>query len=164
MQQDLSAPPAPAATHRRRLFSILGGLGILLTILLIAAIVIPLFLHSQSEGSGPQRVTTGPHITRIQTGTGFDQKKARVLGETSNFSTGQVVYVVFTVVNKDPHAQVVLHLFQGTTRKLTSAPLNPEVGTNVYASYALLHHTGQYRWEADYNGVAEASITFSLSA
>lgn len=162
MQQSLEAPPSPARKNRR-LPSVLGIVGIILAILIIAAVITTSIITRQNQYSGPQQVTVGKHITQIQTGTGFDQKKARVQGQTGNFSTSQAVYVVFTVVNQDPKAQVVVKLFDGTTLQNTSAALNPEIGTNVYSDVAIIHQSGGYRWEVDYNGATEASITFNVS-
>lgn len=162
MQQSVEAPPS-LARKSRRLLSVLGIAGIILAVLIIAAVLITSIITRQNQSSGPQQVTIGKHITQIQTGTGFDQKKARVQGQTGNFSASQVVYVVFTVVNQDPKAQVVVKLFDGNTLRDTSATLNPEAGTNVYSDVAIIHQSGGYRWEVDYNGAAEASITFNVS-
>lgn len=163
MQQNVEAPRSPAPKSSR-LPSVLGIAGIILAVLIIVAVIITAILTRQNQNSGPQQVTTGQHITRIQTGTGFDQKKARVQGETGSFSASQAVYVVFTVVNQNPKARVVIKLFAGSTLQAPSQTLNPEVGTNVYSDDAIIHQSGGYRWEVDYNGVAEASITFNVSS
>ena len=162
MQHYVEAPPPPAPKSRR-LPSLLGIAGIALAVLIIAAVITSIIIR-QNQSSGPSQVTTGQHITKIQTGTGFDQKKASVQGQTGVFSTNQAVYVVFTVVNQDPKARVVVKLFAGNTLQNTSDTLNPEVGTNVYSDVAMINQSGGYRWEVDYNGAAEASITFNVSA
>lgn len=162
MQQDVEAPPSPTPKSRR-LSSRLGIAGIIVAVLIIAVIIITSIIARQNQSSGPQQIVTGPHITQIQIGTGFDQKEARVLGQSGNFSTSQAVYVVFTVVNKDPKAHVLVKLFAGNTLQNTSNTLNPEVGTNAYSDVAIIHQSGGYRWEVDYNGIAEASITFNVS-
>ena len=159
MQQSVEAPPSPARKSRR-LPSLLRIAGIILAVLIIAAVLITSII---THSSGSQQVTIGKHITQIQTGTGFDQEKARVQGQSGNFSASQAVYVVFTVVNQDPKAQVVVKLFAGSTLQDTSATLNPEAGTNVYSDVAIIHQSGGYHWEVDYNGAAEASITFNVS-
>jgi hypothetical protein len=162
MQQPVKAPPAPAPKKNRRLSSLLGIAGIILAVLILVVIAIPIIIgHIQS--SQPQQVTTGRHITKIQTGTGFDQKKAQVQGQSGSFQASQAVYVVFTVVNQDPKAQVVVKLFAGNTLQNTSDTLNPDVGTAVYSDLAIIYQSGSYRWEVDYNGAVEASITFNVS-
>ena len=161
MQQPVKAPPAPAPKNRRRP-SRLGIAGIILAVLVLVAIVTTIIVR-QIQSSEPQQVTTGKHITKIQTGTGFDQKKAQVQGQSGSFHTSQPVYVVFTVVNQDPQAQVVVKLFAGNTLQNTSDPLNPEVGASVYSDLAIIYQSGSYRWEVDYNGAVEASITFNVS-
>lgn len=161
MQQPVKAPPDPAPKNRR-LPSLLGIAGIILVVLIIVVFITSVIVR-QTQSSGPQQVTTGKHITNIQTGTGFDQKKARVQGQSGNFHASQAVYVVFTVVNQDPKAQVVVKLYAGNTLQNTSDTLNPEVGTNVYSDLAIIYQSGSYRWEVDYNGAVEASITFNVS-
>jgi ribosomal protein L40E len=162
-------PPARPARQtvrpgkRRGWYYVLVGIGTLLAILIMVVVVLAVLIRIQPGGAPQQPTMTGPHITRIQTGTGFDPSKSLVLGETQNFKAGQAVYVVFTVVNQDPNAQVVLKLFAGSTLEATSAPLIPDVGTNVYANEAVVQRTGEHRWEVDYNGHAEASISFNVS-
>ncbi len=163
MQQELSAPPAQAPKSRGRLLSVLSGIAAVLALLIVIAVLLASLLSGQTTRTGPQQVKTGPHITKLQTGTGFDQQKARIQGESGTFSANHAVFLVFTVVNQNPNAQVVLKLFSGSTLEVSSTPLNPEVGTTVYADDAIVHHTGQYHWELDYNGVAEASISFTVS-
>jgi hypothetical protein len=141
----------------------LGGIGALLAIVMIVVAVFAILIRIQTGGSAQQPTTTGPHITKIQTGTGFDQSRSLVLGETQNFKAGQAVYVVFTVVNQDPNAQVILKLFAGSTLEAASTALTPDVGTNVYANEAVVQRTGGHHWEVDYNGHAEATISFNVS-
>jgi hypothetical protein len=161
MQEELAAPPAPKS--QGRLLYVLSGIAAALAVLIVIAVGLASLLTGQTTNPGPQQVKTGPHIIKLQTGAGFDQQKARVQSESGTFNVGQPVFVVFTVVNQNPNAKIVLKLFSGSTLKLTSAPLNPEVGTTVYANDAIVHQAGQYHWEIDYNGVAEASISFTVS-
>lgn len=164
-QQPHARPARRAArSGRRRVwYYLLGGIGTLITVVALVVLIVALLIRIQPGGTVQQATTTGPHITRIQTGTGFDQTRASVLGATQNFRSGQAVYIVFTVVNQTPNAQVVLRLFLGNTLETTSAPLTPDVGTNVYANEAVVQKTGEHRWEVDYNGQAEASISFNVS-
>jgi|GEM_PF-2242292 len=157
------APLPPRPPSRRRLFA-LGGIGALLILLIVILALLVSTLISQSGGAALQPTTTGAHITSIQTGTGFDTTKSSVTGQTQHFQSGQAVFVVFTVVNQNPNAQVVLKLFQGSALEMTSKPLTPDVGTNIYADYAIVHKGGAYTWEADYNGTAEARISFNVSS
>jgi hypothetical protein len=161
MQQPVKAPPDPAPKNRR-LPTLLGIAGGILAVLILVVIITSIIAR-QSQNSGPQQITTGKHITKIQTGTGFDQKSAQVQGQSGSFRANQAVYVVFTVVNQDPKAQVVVKLFAGSTLQNTSDTLNPDVGTSVYSDLAIINQSGSYRWEVDYNGAAEASITFNVS-
>lgn len=161
MQQEQLAPPAPRS--RGRLLYVLSGIAAALAVLIVIAALLASVFTGQTTHPGSQQVKTGPHITKLQTGAGFDQQKARVQSEGGAFSVGQPIFVVFTVVNQNPNAKIVLKLFSGSALKITSAPLNPEVGTTVYANDAIVRQAGQYHWEIDYNGVAEATISFIVS-
>lgn len=161
--------PRAAPTHRaarpgrrRGWYILLGGLGALLALGIVVVVIAALLFRTQI-GDTTQQTTTGSHITKIQTGTGFDQTRSLVLDATQNFSAGQAVFVVFTVVNQNPNAVIIVKLFSGSTLELTSNSLNPDLGTNVYADEAVVQRTGGHHWEVDYNGHAEASISFTVS-
>ena len=160
------ATPTRRAAHpgrRRGWYYLLGGLGALLAIVIVVVVIAAVLIRIQPGGTTQQHITTGSHITKIQTGTGFDQSNSLVLGATQNFSVGQAVFVVFTVVNQNPNAQIVLKLFAGSTLELTSDPLNPNMGISIYADEAVVQKTGEHHWEVDYDGSAEASISFTVS-
>jgi hypothetical protein len=111
-----------------------------------------------------QQSTTGPHITTIQTGTGFDQNNGTVQGEGQTFKTNQEIWVVYTVANPDAGAQVVVKLLASDGSLIdsgNSAPL--DTSTNVYANSLHLDTAGIYSVEIDYNGTAEATINFQVT-
>jgi len=163
MQHEHVAPSKPALERRGRLLYLFSGSAAALAVLIVIAVALALLFNGQLGSTGPQQVKTGPHIPKLQTGAGFDTQKDRVQDESETFSPGQAVFVVFTVVTQDANARIVLKLFYGITLQVTSAPLNPEQGSSIYADEAIVHTTGQYHWEVDYNGVTEASISFTVS-
>lgn len=106
-------------------------------------------------------IKTGTHIINIQTGTDFTDEQ--VVGEADTFTVGQTMYVVLTVATQVTNAQVVLKLYLDQLED-TSAALTPRQGTHAYAVPIHLGAPGIHRVEADYNGVPEASITFTVIA
>ncbi len=128
--------------------------------ILFSSILIIFILFGCGTG---QTVVKGTHITKIQTGTGYDQRNATVEGETGTFMVGQTLYIVFTVDTQDKNAQVTLKLFQGNTLDDTSVPLSVQSGTHVYSKSISLNSTGSYNIEIDYNGKSEASINFKVT-
>lgn len=145
----------PARKSRRGLFIGLG-VSVIVVIVVIAAL-------ANGLGGFKQQVTTGTHVTKIQTGTGFDQNTGVVTGEKDSFTTGDDVFIVYTVTNPAPGAQVILKLFLGSTLESTSPPVALDTQTNSYANDVTVQNTGEHKVELDYNGVAEGSITFNVT-
>jgi hypothetical protein len=117
-----------------------------------------------SPNNGGQNATTGTHITKIQTGTGFDQNNNIVTGETSTFKGGGAAWVVFTIDTQDASATIQLKIINEGTQTGQSDPENITAGTVVDAYQLTLRNTGSDKVEIDYNGVAEASITFTVTS
>ncbi len=154
--------PLPARSSRKRglLYTLLGTL-LLLLCFIIGALV---SVISSSFNAAQQPPTTGAHITSIQTGLGFDTTKALVTGPTRSFKVGQAVFIVFTVNNQDPNAQIVVKLFRDSALESTSNPLTPEIGTNTYAIPIVLHSAGAHSCQIVYNNTTEASISFNVTS
>lgn len=112
--------------------------------------------------SSCQQVTTGQHIIKIQTATGFDQKSGVVQGQGDTFRTGETLYIVFTVKTDDEKAQVTLKVFQGKELEDTSLPVVIQKGEHIYSQTITLNSTGKNTVEIDYNGVSEGSIVFNV--
>lgn len=141
----------------------------------VVVIIVPIILTSSlvscsssasTKAAAPsQTVTVGAHIISIQTGTDFDQQKGVAQGITGVFRNGETVFVVFTVKTSDKNAQIVLKLFQNHELEDTSQVIMPKGGTHVYAKSIDLNNngvTGTNVVEIDYNGVAEAQISFTV--
>jgi flagellar basal body-associated protein FliL len=106
----------PKQKSNKTLYTILGVIGGLVVVAIIGCIVISslakkavttgLATINQTETAVAQQTNnaeatataaagqltgnpvTGPHITKIQMGTGFDQNTGAVIGETYNFTKG----------------------------------------------------------------------------
>lgn len=109
-----------------------------------------------------QQVTTGKHITAIHTGTGFNENTGAVEGEKSTFSTGETVWIVYTVTNPDQGATVVLKLYNNGVYESSSDPVNLDPVTNTYANSVNANLVGPHEVVIYYNGSPEASITFNV--
>lgn len=116
-------------------------------------------------GKFTQQITTGKHVTAVSTGTGFDENTGAVEGKKSTFSTGDTVWIVYTVTNPDQGATVVVKLFLGSdsTPEDTSDPVDLDPVTNTYANSIQVENTGTHKVELYYNGTLEASITFNVT-
>ncbi len=159
--------PAPRLSKAQR--HLIVAIGVLLTVLLESGGLAASFFLSGHQSAlfrlfSGQQVTTGAHITKIQTGTGFDQNTGVVTGETGTFRVGQTAYVVFTVQTSDSSPQVILKLFLGDQLEDTSDTLAPDQGTHVYSRSVSLIAAGKHKIEVDYNGAFEASITFDVTS
>ena len=159
------APPPPVypvmqppQRSRRGLFVALGGIGVFVVILIVVCVVLGGVL-----GKFTQQVTTGTHVTAIHTGTGFDQNTGAVTGEKNSFSTGDTVWIVYTVTNPDAGAHVVLKLYNNGSYESSSDPVQLDSTTNTYANSVQVQQTGTHKVEIDYNGVAEGTITFNVT-
>lgn len=116
-----------------------------------------------TQGPFTQSSTTGTHITKIQTGTGWDQNSGDVQGETATFHPGDTVYTVFTVdLNGDSSAQVEIKYSLNGSQTDTSGPQSI-TESNVYSYKAPIgSSTGIYTIEVDYNNTPEATITVNV--
>lgn len=162
---NFGAPPPPVypvmqppQKSRRGLFYALGGVGVAVVILLVVCVVL-----ANIGGKFTPQVTTGTHITKIQTGTGFDENTGAVKGEKSTFSTGDTVWIVYTVTNPAQGAKVVLKLYNNDTYESSSDPVDLDPVTNTYANSVQVEQTGTHKVELYYNGTLEGSITFNVT-
>lgn len=131
----------------------------------VVILIVVVVVLAGSFGKFTQQITTGKHVTAIHTGTGFNEQTGAVEGEKSTFSTGDTVWIVYTVTNPDQGATAVVKLFLGSdsTPEDTSDPVDLDPVTNTYANSIQLENTGTHKVEIDYNGVAEATITFNVT-
>ncbi len=153
-----STPPGSSYRRQRarRRGMLFGALG------LIVVCIVGIVVVANVVGKFKQEVTTGPHITNIQVGTGIDEHTGEIKGATDTFHTGEKVYVAFTVVTQDPKAHVVLYLYaNGTLEATDSVPLDPDA--THYGDSVVVRNTGEHKVEVVYNGAAEASITFHVT-
>ena len=118
---------------------------------------------SPTQGTFTQTSTTGTHITKVQTGTGWDQQSGAVQGETASFNPGDTVYTIFTVdLQGDSSAQVEIKYILNGSQTDTSGPQSI-TESNVYSyNSSIGTDTGVYTIEIDYNGTPEATITIDV--
>jgi hypothetical protein len=153
-QAPVFTPVAPKPKSRRGI--LFGAIG-----LIAACIVVAVAFSALSKFK--QEITTGPHITKIQVGTGQNADTLEITGATDTFKNDSTVYVSFTVVTQDANAQVVLKLYADSTLQDTTEPVTPDVGTTVYGNSTVVHNAGKHTFEVDYNGTKEATITFNVT-
>ncbi len=122
--------------------------------------------NSSAPGSFQQHSTTGPHITAIQTGTGFDRNTGEVEGEKAVFTLSDDIWVVYTVADPDPDVQTVTVKLLDANGKFIdsgdSALLDPQ--TNQYANEVTITKAGVYNIEIDYKDTPEATINFLVTS
>ncbi len=141
----------------------------LVLVLVLAVIGVSFVVTRPHGGSGFQQDTmTGADIIDIQVGTGYDTTTQMITGETDTFHVNNRVYVAFTVASDATSAEARLTLkddADGTVYEMSyQVGLDSEFGyyqSNIVDSAALTA-TGVYKWEVDYNGAPEASITFQV--
>ena len=116
-----------------------------------------------TQGPFTQTSTTGTHITKIQTGTGWDQSSGAVQGETASFHPGDTVYTVFTVDLKGTSsAKVEIKYLLNGSQTDTSGPQSI-TESNVYSYNSAIGTTpGVYTIEVDFNNTPEATITVQV--
>lgn len=117
-----------------------------------------------TTGDFTQTHTTGPHITQIQTGTGFNTTTGDVEGEKATFTTSEKIWVVYTVANPDAGAVVLVKLLDDTGNLIDSGnSADLDTQTNQYANSVTINTAGIYNIEIDYNGAKEATINFKVT-
>jgi hypothetical protein len=113
---------------------------------------------SSTPSNFHQEVTTGQHITSIQVGTGIDITSGSVRGERDTFHVGDIACVVFTFT--DLSSGIDVKLFEGTDLHDLGAINSARATYNGICRSVQL--PGIDKWEVDYNGTPEASITFQV--
>ncbi len=152
------ATPAKSRPLRRRDL-LLGSVALAL----LVAVTIGVLAHNAAQSTGfQQQVTTGPHITSIQVGTGVNLQSGSVQGATDTFHTGDTVYVVFTVSNGGLENTFNIRLYDNTNDVVYSDMYSSAEGAAQFNSATVVTQAGIYKWEIDYNGTPEASITFQV--
>ncbi len=130
---------------------------------LLVAVTIGVLTHNAAQSTGfQQQVTTGPHITSIQVGTGVDPESGSVQGATDTFHTGDMVYVVFTVSNGGLENTFNIRLYDNANDVVYSDMYSSAERAAQFNSATVVTQAGIYKWEIDYNGTSEASITFQV--
>ncbi len=160
---EMFTPPQPAASpsqprHMRRNLLLSG-----VAFALLVAVTIGVLTHNAAQSTGfQQQVTTGPHITSIQLGTGVDPESGSVQGATDTFHTGDMVYVVFTVSNGGLENTFNIRLYDNANDVVYSDMYSSAERAAQFNSATVVTQAGIYKWEIDYNGTSEASITFQV--
>jgi hypothetical protein len=68
---------------------------------------------------------------------------------------------VFTIYAADSKEEIVVNLLlPDNTLQGSIAKFAPYTGTYDYSTSQIINGSGTYKWEIDYNGSPEASITF----
>jgi serine/threonine protein kinase len=169
-----SAPPAKETTRPKRRnvrpLVIVGSLILILAI--IAGGIFALNFSPASTSSTPsssptpfsfhQEVTTGPHITSIHVGTGVDPTSGNIQGETDTFHIGDTVHLVFSAPGSNNDHLTVTLFHNSSQEEKIDYPSSIFKARTGYTDPFIVAETGIYKWEVDFNGTPEASITFQV--
>jgi hypothetical protein len=174
-QQPFAAPVAQPPQKKSKALPItLGIIAVILIVCVGGGIVVTKLVSNAVNNAAntlgtavattfsQQEVTTGAHITSVQTGTGFDQNTGEVIGQKDTFNAGDEAWVVYVVTNPDPGAQVVLKLYNNGTYELSANAPQLDTQTNSYANSFVVNQAGVHKVELYYNDSLEASITFNV--
>jgi serine/threonine protein kinase len=158
----ISVPPVKETVRPKR-----RGRPLVITVslILILAVIAGGIVALTYFNSFHQEVTTGPDITSIQVGTGIDPSSGIVQGQTDTFHSGDTVYLTFSIANQDASREILSalddKLFYNKSLYYVGATSPTEVAT-IFVDSEIVRNTGPYKWEVDYNGDPEASITFQV--
>lgn len=151
-----------ARAKRRTLFLVI--LGSIILVVVITGVWVSLEAHSSPTGF-QQSVTTGPHITNIEVGTGVPNSGS-VQGQGATFTAGSPSCISFNVQNGNSPADIDAVLTQGNTTVFSGSVVqglspNWQGPFWICSQYNILND-GVYQWVVNYNGSPEASITFQI--
>jgi lipoprotein signal peptidase len=147
--------------YRTTILVVVGSFVLILVIIIGVAII----NQAQTTATFHQEVTTGPHITSIEVGTGISNSGLQQQGET--FQAGNPSCISLNVHNGSSPGYIDAVLSQGNTTVFSGSVVR---GLSPYwqgpfwicSQYNILN-PGVYQWVVNYNGSAEASITFQVT-
>jgi hypothetical protein len=155
-----SIPIDKAVRHRRRtMFLVIVGIFILILMIIIGAVIIN---QAQTGSTFHQEVTTGPHITSIEVGTGISGLQQ----QEETLQAGNPSCISFTVHNGSSVGYIDADLLQGSNTVFSGSVIRGmspyfQGNLSICSQYNILNN-GVYQWVVNYNGSAEASITFQV--
>jgi hypothetical protein len=155
-----AAAPPKQKRHTKLLVSVGSA------IVLLALIGVWIGAQAQAPSTAfQQEVTTGSHITSIEVGTGI-LNSGLVQGQADTFQAGKPSCISVTVHNGSSPGYIDAVLFQGSNTFFSGSVirgLNPYwQGPFYICSSNNVLDSGVYKWVVNYNGSAEASITFQV--
>jgi hypothetical protein len=162
-QRSNAGMPLEGATRPKRRTRLLVIVGSIILVLAIAGVWIGLGAQTSSSGF-QQDATIGSHITSITVGTAIGNSGLQGQGET--FQGGSPSCISLTVHNDSSPAYIDAVLFQGNNTFFSGSVVHgllPYYQGNLWicSSYNVLD-PGVYKWVVNFNGSAEASITFQI--
>lgn len=157
-----TAPPV----HRRpgrKFWAIVGSL--ILIVLLIG--VWSTWASQNSSATFQQEVTDGTNIQNLQVGTAISDTGYALLGQTDTFHSGDQSCIFFKVYTNSSSGNVDVVLYQGNNQ-FFAGPVEENIlrgleGLPLYKC-SNVGDPGIYKWVVNYNGSAQASITFQVVA
>jgi len=162
-QRSNAGLPLAGAARPKRLTRFLVIAGSIILVLVVAGIWIGVEAKPSSSGF-QQDVTTGPHITSIAVGTAYGN--SGLVGQGETFQGGSLSCISFNVHNDNSPGDIDAVLFQGNDTLFSGSVIRgllPNYQGNLWicSSYNVLD-PGIYKWVVNYDGSAEASITFQI--
>jgi hypothetical protein len=107
--------------------------------------------------SGPKEAVHG-----LETGTDYDARQQRLIGQSNSFAVGQRAYVVFTVDTKAAGSTAQVTLLRGGALEDTSLPIALDKGEHVYEKSIILAQPGSVTIQVSYDGTVEAATRVSV--
>jgi hypothetical protein len=155
--------PFEEAARPKRRTMLMVSVGSIILVLAVIGVAITQ-AQTPSTTTFQQEVTTGSHIASIEVGTGL-LNSGLIQGQTDTFHPLQQSCISFKVYTGSSYGNVDVVIFKGSDT-FFSGP----VEDNIYPGFQglPLHEcsnvgdTGVYKWVVNYNGSAEASITFQV--
>lgn len=162
-QRPNAGSPLAGVARPKRRTRFLVIVGSIILVLVVAGIWIGVEAQT-SSGGFQQDVTTGPHITSIAVGTAIGN--SGLVGQGETFQGGSPSCISFNVHNDSSLGYIDAVLFQGNNTLFSGSVVrgllsNYQGSLWICSTYNVLD-PGVYKWIVNYNGSAEASITFQI--
>jgi serine/threonine protein kinase len=152
-------PKHPKRRITRRKMAVAGGA--LVGLAAVGMSVPTLIIPGIRAATFQQEVTTSDIVPRIHLGTNYDRIFGGVVGEKDTFSKGETVFVVFDSQAILPTELGVKLFLSGILGyELSGSFQFSSVSPFRFVSSTRIDDPGIYKWEIDYVGTPQASITF----
>jgi hypothetical protein len=163
------APPPQPKKSRTGLYIVLGIVVVVLLVCGGAAYAISRAVNNVANAvttavaTITPPTTSGTDITGVQIGKGDDQ--GNITTKTNTFTQSDTIVIDYTATATNTTSQVTLKILDSTGTELTGGPgpQTLENGKHDYFFAVTITGADSYTAELDFNGTAEASVSFTVS-